>query len=113
MKSTSLDALLPELSAANGRFAEGFNNGSMTVGLYAPVGNDPQQPHSRDEVYFVVKGSGTFVLENERESFGPGYAFFVPANATHRFEDFSDELTVWVIFYPNENGNPRGADVSG
>jgi hypothetical protein len=29
---------------------------------------------------------------------------FVPAGAEHRFEDFTDDLTVWVVFYGPEGG---------
>jgi hypothetical protein len=32
----------------------------------------------------------------------------VPAGTVHRFEDFSDDLTVWVIFYGPQGGElPR------
>jgi hypothetical protein len=39
-----------------------FSHGSVVVELYAPVGHDPQQPHSRDEVYFVTRGKGLFLM---------------------------------------------------
>ena len=48
---------------AGERFAEAFAHGSMSVELYVPDGSDPQQAHERDEVYFVVSGSGEFVLD--------------------------------------------------
>jgi hypothetical protein len=28
----------------------------------------------------------------------------VPAGVVHRFEDFSDDLAVWVVFYGPEGG---------
>ena len=35
---------------------------------------------------------------------------WVPAGAEHRFEDFSDDLAVWVVFYGPEGGEtPRTA----
>ena len=81
------------------RFAEAFAHGSMSVELYVPVGTDPQQPHERDEVYFVMSGSGDFVLDGERSRFGAGDALFVPAGAPHRFENFSADFSTWVVFY--------------
>jgi mannose-6-phosphate isomerase-like protein (cupin superfamily) len=34
----------------------------------------------------------------------PGTFLFVPAGQPHRFEDFSDDLAVWVLFYGPEGG---------
>jgi mannose-6-phosphate isomerase-like protein (cupin superfamily) len=86
------------------RFAVAFEHGSLSVELYAPRGTDPQEPHSRDEVYVVVRGSGEFVRGSERSRFGPGDLLFVPAGIPHRFEDFSDDFVTWVIFYGPEGG---------
>ena len=33
------------------RFVELFGHGTLSVELYAPRGQDPQSPHTRDEVY--------------------------------------------------------------
>lgn len=86
------------------RFVTLFQRGSLTVELYAPRGHDPQQPHSRDEVYVVISGRGEFLCGKERTPFGPGDLLFVPAGVVHRFEDFSDDLVVWVVFYGPEGG---------
>jgi mannose-6-phosphate isomerase-like protein (cupin superfamily) len=72
---------------------------NLELGLYAPRGLDDQKPHSQHEVYIVVRGSGTFVADEERVDFGPGDALFVAAGVAHRFERFSDDLTLWVMFY--------------
>jgi mannose-6-phosphate isomerase-like protein (cupin superfamily) len=84
-----------------------FRHGTLEAGIYAPRGVDDQTPHSRDEVYVVVKGSGLFVCDNVRKLFTPGELLFVPAGATHRFEGFSDDLCVWVIFYGPPGGEHR------
>ncbi len=89
------------------RFAEVLGHGSMEVEIYAPRGTDPQTPHTRDELYVVVSGSGTFVNGPERHPFGPGDVLFVPASVEHRFEDFTDDLAVWVVFYGPEGGEAR------
>ena len=86
------------------RFVEAFAHGSLVVELYAPVGVDPQTPHDRDEVYFVVSGSGEFVIAGERSHFQKGDALFVAAGVEHRFENFSTDFTTWVVFY----GPPGG-----
>lgn len=86
------------------RFAAAFTRGSLSVEIYAPVGVDPQAPHSRDEVYFVVSGTGEFVVAGERAAFQPGDALFVAAGVEHRFENFSADFVTWVVFYGPEGG---------
>ncbi|HEX9895537.1 MAG TPA: cupin domain-containing protein [Gemmatimonadales bacterium] len=81
------------------RFVELLRHGTLAVELYAPRGEDPQSPHDRDEVYVVVEGRGDFVCGDMRRVFGPGDLLLVPAGVVHRFEHFSDDLIVWVIFY--------------
>lgn len=90
------------------RFVKVLEHGSLVVEVYAPRGSDPQQPHARDEVYVVLAGSGRFVNGDARHPFGPGDLLFVPAGVEHRFEKFTDDLVVWVIFYGPEGGErPR------
>ena len=96
---------LAKLPAEGGlRFAKLFEHGTLEVEIYAPRGHDPQQPHLRDEVYVVASGSGQFFCGGARERIGPGDFLFVPAGVEHRFEEFTDDLTVWVLFYGPEGG---------
>jgi mannose-6-phosphate isomerase-like protein (cupin superfamily) len=88
------------------RFVELFRHGTLSVELYAPRGSDPQSPHTRDEVYVVIEGRGTFRNGTERHPFERGDVLFVAAGVEHRFEDFSDDLAVWVFFYGPEGGEP-------
>jgi mannose-6-phosphate isomerase-like protein (cupin superfamily) len=86
------------------RFATVLEHGSLLVEIYAPRGTDPQQPHTRDEAYIVVQGSGEFINGESRQVIGPGDFLFVPAGVEHRFVNFTDDLIVWVIFYGPEGG---------
>jgi mannose-6-phosphate isomerase-like protein (cupin superfamily) len=99
---------LARLPGSNGkRFVELFRHGTLSVELYAPRGRDPQSPHNRDEVYVVVAGQGQFRNGGTRHPFGPGDLLFVPAGVEHRFEEFSDDLVVWVVFYGPKGGEAR------
>jgi mannose-6-phosphate isomerase-like protein (cupin superfamily) len=99
------DEWLRRLPTPDGkRFVVAFEHGSLSVEMYAPRGVDAQTPHSRDEVYVVVQGRGYFVNGSQRHRFGPGDLLFVPAGVEHRFEEFTDDLVVWVIFYGLEGG---------
>ncbi|HEY3247220.1 MAG TPA: cupin domain-containing protein [bacterium] len=81
-----------------------FEHGTLQVKLYAPRGTDPQTPHTRDEVYVVVSGRGQYFDGVARRSFEPGDLLFAPAGCVHRFEQFTDDLAVWVLFYGPEGG---------
>lgn len=86
------------------RDIEIFRHGSMVVELYAPRGNDPQKPHSRDEIYVVINGSGRFRRGDEETTFGQGDVLFVPAGEEHRFTEFGDDFATWVFFWGPEGG---------
>ena len=79
-------------------------HGGMTVRLYAPENVDAQSPHDQDEVYVVARGAGWFVNGARRHRFSAGDVLFVAAGIDHRFEDFSDDLAVWVVFYGPKGG---------
>lgn len=83
---------------------EAFAHGSMSVILFSPRGSDHQLPHEQDELYVVVKGCGTLVVDDRRSSFGTGDVLFVPANSIHRFEDFSSDLVTWAVFWGPKGG---------
>jgi mannose-6-phosphate isomerase-like protein (cupin superfamily) len=98
-------ALLARLPGKGGeRFVAAFRHGTLEVELYAPRGHDPQQPHSRDEVYVVVSGSGEFVVRDKHHRFAAGDFLFVAAGVQHRFQNFSEDLAVWVLFYGPDGG---------
>jgi len=101
----ALEEVAKQLPGPRGeRSTVAFKHGTLTVKVYAPRGNDPQQPHSQDELYVVARGSGFFVHGDRRDRFGPDDVLFAPAGLPHRFEDFTDDLAVWVMFYGPEGG---------
>jgi mannose-6-phosphate isomerase-like protein (cupin superfamily) len=105
----SLQEALARVPGTRGeRFAVVFERGSLSVEVYAPQGTDPQSPHTRDELYIVARGQGTFVCGKRSDQFGPGDFLFAPAGAVHHFVDFTDDLSVWVVFYGPEGGERPG-----
>ncbi len=91
-------------------FAELLRHGTMRVEFFAPRGTDTQTPHRQDELYVVVTGHGEFVNGPRRHAFGPGDVMFVPAGVVHRFENFSDDFSVWVVFYGADGGEIPDSD---
>lgn len=87
-------------------FVELFRRGPLSVELFRPRGVDTQNPHAQDELYIVARGSGEFVNGPRRHLFEAGDVMFVPAGVPHRFESFSDDFLVWVVFCGPEGGHP-------
>ncbi len=89
------------------RYATALAHGSMSVGLYAPVGNDPQTPHSQDEIYIIRSGSAEFAVREESEPCASGDVLFVAAGVDHRFARLSADFSAWVVFW-----GPKGGEES-
>ena len=98
-------AALATLAQQSGpEFVSLLRHGSLEVEIYRPVKVDKQKPHTRDEVYVVISGSGMFVHGETRKPFESGEVLIVPASVVHRFEDFTDDFATWVFFYGPEGG---------
>ena len=96
----SFDSIAKLIPGENNRaFNRIVNNEHISILLYHPEKKDLQQPHNKDEYYFVVKGTGEFFYKGKLTPFKTGDVLFAAAGEEHRFENFSDDLFVWVIFY--------------
>jgi mannose-6-phosphate isomerase-like protein (cupin superfamily) len=85
----------------------GTLNALLSLGRFAPLPR-PTTPHAQDEVYVVMRGRGVFFHDGKRDAFEAGDFLFVAAGIEHRFEDFTEDLAVWVVFY-----GPSGGEVPG
>jgi mannose-6-phosphate isomerase-like protein (cupin superfamily) len=91
--------------AAGGRpYLEFLTVPDLSVGLYVlRVGQpDLQQPHTEDEVYYVVSGRARITVGDESRDVGPGSIVFVATAVPHRFHDITEDLTLLVAFGPAE-----------
>jgi len=97
-------ALLPLPSGAHSRSF--LQRGSADVKLAVRPAVPPTllTPHAQDEVYVCVRGRGVLFHDGRRDGFEAGDLMFVAAAVEHRFEDYSDDLAVWVIFYGASGG---------
>ena len=98
------DAEAAVAASGDGLYGILLEHGTLELGYYKPDTEDLQQPHDRDEVYIVRSGRGVFECGGRSQSFEPGEALFVPAGVRHRFAEFSEDFSVWVIFYGPEGG---------
>jgi len=103
MKINTTEAL-QKLAQTNSPFLTVFGHGTLSVEVYKPDKVDLQQPHTRDEVYIIISGSGEFLNDGYRTTFRQGDFLFVPAGKEHRFENFTEDFSTWVLFYGPEGG---------
>lgn len=101
----TLAEALAQLPGPNGEgFVSVFKHGSLVLEILAPPSSVPLPPHTRDEVYIVVQGTGELLNGGTRVPVSPGDFLFVPAGVDHHFENFTDDLTIWILFYGPEGG---------
>jgi len=98
------DKALEQLSKSNNQFLKLFSHGSLVIEVYKPNKVDLQQPHTKDEVYIIISGSGEFINNGTRCTFKSGDFLFVPAGTIHKFENFTEDFSTWVMFYGSEGG---------
>lgn len=82
-----------------GRSAEAFIDGDLEVRFTPRPSRGLQTPHERDELYFVASGTGHYRVGDSITEVGAGALLFAAAHVAHGFEDFSDDFSVWIIFY--------------
>ena len=61
-------------------------------------GEDGQSPHDADEVYHVLSGRGTLVVEGDRIPVEAGSVVYVAKEKEHRFVDITEDLSILVFF---------------
>ena len=109
MPKITLDEALAKLPRPDGkRFADMLHHGTLDVEIYAPRGADPQQPHSRDELYVVMSGRATVFVEGGSRPVVAGSVVFVGAGVEHRFLDIEERLVLLVVFGPAEYSRGSG-----
>jgi quercetin dioxygenase-like cupin family protein len=72
----------------------------VMVGTGIPIHRHLQM----DEAFYVLKGSGIFILNDERRTFESGATIFIPKNSWHGFANPDHELLLlWIV-------SPSGLD---
>lgn len=104
MYSNNVGQLIAEQAASDRQYVEFLRVPSMSSGMYLlPAGGiDPQQPHSEDEVYYVVCGRGQIRVGDKDLAVEAGTFVYVPALVPHRFHTIVEDLAILVLFAPAE-----------
>lgn len=110
MDAFELSQLIAQQQASNTkvrsseRYLEFLRVPALSAGVYVlPAGGiDAQQPHTEDEVYYVVSGRGSIRVADEGRPVDVGSIIYVKAGVEHRFHSIAEELTLLVFFAPAE-----------
>ena len=96
----SLENVIAELDATNEYFLNIFKSKELDMGILRlrKGETDTQEPHSVDEVYFVIEGTGHIEIEDKMKPVKPADFIFVPANVHHRFVVSNKDLIVLYFF---------------
>ena len=107
MDAFELPALITACTQASDHYLEFIRQPSLSVGLYmlAAGAIDGQEPHTEDEIYYVIQGRGTILVGDENHNVEAGSVVFVAANVVHRFHSITEDMTILVVFAPAEYTN--------
>lgn len=97
IRFTEAEARIP--GPAGERAVLVLKRGTLDVKLSIPLAPNRQTPHEQDEIYVIIRGRGFLVHEGKRDAFRAGDILFVAAGVDHHYEDFSDDLALWRVFY--------------
>jgi mannose-6-phosphate isomerase-like protein (cupin superfamily) len=100
MKIHRYAALLPKATP----YIEFLRTKDLSVGIYrlSAGSEDKQQPHSEEEIYYVVAGRSRFRSGDTDIVVASGDVLFVPRNEPHQFHSIESDLELLVFFAPPE-----------
>ena len=109
MQAFELPELITQRIDSNKAYLEFLKVPDLSMGLYfLPAGSDdPQSPHTEDEIYYVVSGRAKIKVIDEDRAVQAGSIVYVAKNAEHRFHTIEQDLTVFVFFAPAEYSNKQ------
>lgn len=81
-------------------YYEFLNHAALSAGIYKLQSGRPdlQNPHSEDEIYYVLEGQSKMVIGSSSHSISQGDIIYVPAFEEHRFYDIQEDLKLLVFF---------------
>ena len=99
-----LDHVTAQRSKLNQPYLEFLHVPSLSAGLYVlPAGAvDTQEPHTADELYYIISGRGFIQVGTESRAIQAGTVLYVEANVEHRFHTIEEDLTI-LVYYAHVN----------
>ena len=97
-KIFDLDTFLSNLPKSR-YFIDVMDTPTMAVGIInlKKDQKDTQQPHTSDEIYYVISGRGTIEIDGIKNEVNPGKIIYITKKIHHSFHAISNELIVLYI----------------
>lgn len=62
-----------------------------------PVGSEqPVHNHGPEQCYYIIKGKGLMIIEEESREVSPGDAVYIPSNLKHGIINIGDEILEYL-----------------
>ncbi len=73
---------------------ENFEVGTLRL---ASNENDPQSPHTSDEIYLVLAGNGYLNIDGTDYEIKQNNSYFIPKNTKHYFHSNTEEILAFYV----------------
>jgi mannose-6-phosphate isomerase-like protein (cupin superfamily) len=95
-----LAQLATKLDKEGGYFLDFLKVRNLEAGIIVlhPNEADTQEPHSDDELYYVIKGNAWMEMGKKKIQVKEGSIIFIPAGLQHRFYGNVVDLVVLYMF---------------
>lgn len=102
MQPINVETVLKRLDREDELFVEFLRRDALSLELYRlPAGaTDPQEPHTEDEVYYIVEGTAKIRIDGESYPVEPGDVVYVERGVDHEFFDIEADLVTLIVFAP-------------
>ena len=99
-KVFELQNLVKQLEKEGGYFIDFLKVRDLEAGIIVlrPGEKDTQEPHSADELYYVIEGTGFIELGKADKPVKKGSIIFVPAGLRHKFYGNKEDLVILYMF---------------
>jgi mannose-6-phosphate isomerase-like protein (cupin superfamily) len=104
MEAFEVNHLIDQQNQSGQDYLEFLHVPTLSAGLYmlAAGAVDMQEPHTEDEVYYIISGRAFIQVDHESRPVEARSLVFVKANVEHHFHTITEDLRVLVIFAPAE-----------
>jgi mannose-6-phosphate isomerase-like protein (cupin superfamily) len=64
---------------------------------YIPINSEqPIHKHEPEQCYYIIRGKGLMIIENEQEFVNPGDAIYIPSNKKHGIKNAGNEVLEYL-----------------
>jgi mannose-1-phosphate guanylyltransferase len=102
MDPIQITDVIERLDQEDELFIEFVHRDSMSLEVYRleAGGTDPQDPHTEDEVYYIVSGTAKIQIGDNAHPVEEGDVIFVEREVEHYFFDIDEDLVTLIFFAP-------------